>query len=202
MVTRAGLVLAAALFAAPISAKTDMEGCVSSKTVAYGGASLIWYVPDTGEICAFLDCGGGRAPPKTTVPGCGAYSGTASYSPSYLAGYGSDSVASSTSAAAAAGSTEASVTTTTLATGSSAAELPTLTGDSTALTGTISPTITSAASLTTSVSGSTASQASASTSGSSANSSSSSASTAAGAMATAGPLGMFVGVAAGVVAMF
>lgn len=43
----------------------------------------------TGELCDFLDCGGGMAPPKTTVPGCPLYSGTASYSPSYLPGYGS-----------------------------------------------------------------------------------------------------------------
>ncbi|KAL5346316.1 hypothetical protein ACLOAV_008585 [Pseudogymnoascus australis] len=30
-----------------------------------------WYDPITGEICDPLDCGGGRAPPKTNVPGCG-----------------------------------------------------------------------------------------------------------------------------------
>jgi len=70
-------------------AKTDLSGCTSSQTIAYGGASLIWYVPGTGEICAFLDCGGGRDAPITTVPGCAAYSGTATYSPSYLSGWGS-----------------------------------------------------------------------------------------------------------------
>jgi len=70
-------------------AKTDLSGCTSSQTVAFGGASLIWYVPGTGEICAALDCGGGRAPPKTTVPGCAAYSGTETYSPSYLSNWGS-----------------------------------------------------------------------------------------------------------------
>jgi hypothetical protein len=69
-------------------AKTDLSGCTSSNTVAFGGASVLWYVPGTGEICSPLDCGGGRAPPKTTVPGCAAYSGTATYSPSYIAGYG------------------------------------------------------------------------------------------------------------------
>lgn len=74
-------------FTALAAARTDLSGCVSSETVAYGGASLIWYVPGTGEICAFLDCGGGTAPPKTTVPGCAAYSGTSTYSPSYLPGY-------------------------------------------------------------------------------------------------------------------
>ncbi len=45
---------AAALLAGHAAAKTDIAGCVSSQTVAYGGASLIWYVPDTGEICEFL----------------------------------------------------------------------------------------------------------------------------------------------------
>ncbi|OBT65503.1 hypothetical protein VE03_05008 [Pseudogymnoascus sp. 23342-1-I1] len=30
-----------------------------------------WYDPLTGEICDPIDCGGGRAPPKTNVPGCG-----------------------------------------------------------------------------------------------------------------------------------
>lgn len=66
-------------------ARTDFSGCTSSKTVAYGGASILWYVPGTGEICEALDCGGGRAPPKTTVPGCAAYVGTATYSPSFIA---------------------------------------------------------------------------------------------------------------------
>jgi len=74
-------------FAALVSARTDLSGCVSSETVAFRGASLLWYVPGSGEICDFLDCGGGRAPPKTTVPGCPLYSGTATYSPSYLAGF-------------------------------------------------------------------------------------------------------------------
>ncbi|KAL7623555.1 hypothetical protein AAE478_007238 [Parahypoxylon ruwenzoriense] len=85
-----------ALLVGRVAAKTDLAGCVSSKTVAFGGASLIWYVPDTGEICEFLDCGGGRAPPKTTVPGCGFYSGTATYSPSFLPGFGVAASASST----------------------------------------------------------------------------------------------------------
>jgi len=77
------------------AARTDLSGCVSSETIAYGGASLLWYVPGTGEICEFLDCGGGRAPPATTVPGCPLYSGTATYSPSYLPSY-KDGAASST----------------------------------------------------------------------------------------------------------
>jgi len=70
-------------------AKTDLSGCTSSNTIAYGGASVIWYVPGTGEICAPLDCGGGRAPPISSVPGCAAYTGTETYSPSYLSNWGS-----------------------------------------------------------------------------------------------------------------
>ncbi|KAI0449256.1 hypothetical protein F5B21DRAFT_60699 [Xylaria acuta] len=89
----------AALLAGHAAAKTDIAGCVSSETVAYGGASLIWYVPGTGEICEFLDCGGGRAPPKTTVPGCAGYEGTSSYSPSYLPGFGATATPTSSSPA-------------------------------------------------------------------------------------------------------
>ncbi|KAI1404247.1 hypothetical protein F4819DRAFT_448473 [Hypoxylon fuscum] len=93
---KASSVVLAAFLAGQAVAKTDIEGCVSSKTVKYGGASLIWYVPGTGELCEFLDCGGGRAPVKTTVPGCDAYSGTATYSPSFLPGFGAEATASST----------------------------------------------------------------------------------------------------------
>ncbi|KAI0420733.1 hypothetical protein F5X98DRAFT_16605 [Xylaria grammica] len=100
---------AVALLAGLAAAKTDIGGCVSSQTVAYGGASLIWYVPDTGEICEFLDCGGGRAPPKTTVPGCPAYEGTATYSPSYLPGFGAVATSTSAEAAATATATKSSV---------------------------------------------------------------------------------------------
>ncbi|RYP44343.1 hypothetical protein DL768_009180 [Monosporascus sp. mg162] len=43
-----------------------------------------WYDPNTGEVCDPLDCGGGRAPPKTNVPGCPLYTGTAVRTTSYL----------------------------------------------------------------------------------------------------------------------
>ncbi|KAF2678175.1 hypothetical protein K458DRAFT_423363 [Lentithecium fluviatile CBS 122367] len=77
-------------------AKTDYEGCTSSTTVVGGGASVIYWDPTNGEICQYLDCGGGRAPPKTTVPGCAAYEGTATYSPSYLPGWGEMTSSSAT----------------------------------------------------------------------------------------------------------
>jgi hypothetical protein len=80
-------VLAAATFATLALARTDLEGCTRTDVSSPAGASYAWYVPGTGELCEMLDCGGGRAPPKTTVPGCAAYSGTETYSPSYLAGY-------------------------------------------------------------------------------------------------------------------
>jgi hypothetical protein len=71
------------------TARTDLSGCISSATRnQWNEASMIWYVPDTGEICDFVDCGGGRAPPKTTQPGCPLYTGTATVTPSYLPGWG------------------------------------------------------------------------------------------------------------------
>ncbi|KAI5860829.1 hypothetical protein GGS23DRAFT_613361 [Durotheca rogersii] len=86
------------LLARQAAARTDYRGCVSSRTVVFGGASLIWYLPDTGEICENLDCGGGRAPPRTDVPGCDLYSGTATYSPRYLPGFGPNATPTSTAA--------------------------------------------------------------------------------------------------------
>ncbi|KAK0671934.1 hypothetical protein QBC41DRAFT_344264 [Cercophora samala] len=85
-------ILALALGAA---AKTDIGGCVSTSvpymtrdTLVY--RSLLWYLPDTGEICEILDCGGGRAPPKTNVPGCGNYAGTEEYKPSFWTGFNAE----------------------------------------------------------------------------------------------------------------
>ena len=80
-------ILAVAAMASSAFAKTDLSGCTTTDMSSPAGASVAWYVPGTGELCDMLDCGGGRAPPKTDVPGCPSYSGTASYSPSYLPGY-------------------------------------------------------------------------------------------------------------------
>jgi hypothetical protein len=57
MITHTIVAVIAASLAVSVVARTDLSGCVSSETVRYGGASLIWYVPGTGEICEFLDCG-------------------------------------------------------------------------------------------------------------------------------------------------
>lgn len=82
------LIFTTASLATLAFARTDLTGCTSTDVSSPAGTSIAWYVPGTGELCDFLDCGGGRAPPKTTVPGCPQYSGTATYSPSYLPGYG------------------------------------------------------------------------------------------------------------------
>lgn len=99
MRTSVNAFLATATFATMGLARTDLEGCTRTDVSSPAGASYAWYVPGTGEVCEILDCGGGRAPPKTTVPGCAAYSGTETYSPSYLAGFqASATAAPSTSA--------------------------------------------------------------------------------------------------------
>lgn len=67
-----------------VLAKTDLGGCTSTRAAT----GIIYYVPGSGEICSPLDCGGGRAPPKTDVPGCAAYEGSAPYAPSFLPGFG------------------------------------------------------------------------------------------------------------------
>jgi hypothetical protein len=86
------IALAALLYALPIAAKTDIEGCTSfTSTVTvdpspgYGNTyeTVIWYVPDTLEICKGVDCGGGRAPPKS-VPGCPLYKGTETVTAEFL----------------------------------------------------------------------------------------------------------------------
>lgn len=76
-----GLVLLS--LASSILAKTDLAGCTSTKAAT----GIVYWVPETGELCQILDCGGGRAPPKTDVPGCAAYEGSAPYQPSFMPGW-------------------------------------------------------------------------------------------------------------------
>lgn len=73
---------------------------------------MIWFVPETGEICDFPDCGGGRAPPKYSVPGCPLYTGTATLTPSYLPGYGPDATTGATATPTDATATPTGATTT------------------------------------------------------------------------------------------
>lgn len=81
-----------AVLASSALAKTDIEGCTSFTSQVtvrdepgYGNTynTVIWYVSDTLEICKGVDCGGGRAPPKS-VPGCPLYEGTETVTPSFL----------------------------------------------------------------------------------------------------------------------
>jgi hypothetical protein len=78
---------AIAIFLPCINARTDLTGCTRTDISLPAGASYAWIVPDTGELCEFLDCGGGRAPPKLNVPGCAAFTGTQVYEPSFMAGF-------------------------------------------------------------------------------------------------------------------
>lgn len=92
-----GLPLVLSTLATMAAARTNLAGCTSSATVnQWNEASMIWFVPETGEICDFPDCGGGRAPPKYSVPGCPLYTGTATITPSYLPGYGPDATTGAT----------------------------------------------------------------------------------------------------------
>ncbi|TFA98148.1 hypothetical protein CCMA1212_010157 [Trichoderma ghanense] len=111
--------VATLLLASSALAKTDLAGCTYTDVVvmpsgrpayeAYG--SRIWYVPGSGELCEFLDCGGGRAPPKTNVPGCPLYSGTETYSPSYLDLHTKEVAATATASSGVSTTAEAQVTT-------------------------------------------------------------------------------------------
>ncbi|KAJ5156318.1 hypothetical protein N7492_009121 [Penicillium capsulatum] len=109
------------------AARTDLDGCVSSRTTnQWHEASMIWYVPDSGEICDIPDCGGGRAPSKPDAPGCGSVSAT----PSYLPGWGpSGKLAATTSTVSQTTSTGSTHTTgsadTTASTSSSAGSMVT-----------------------------------------------------------------------------
>lgn len=68
-----------------VHARTHIGGCTSVHTTnQWGHASMLWYVPETGEICDIPDCGGGRAPPKRDNPACPGYTGTATYEPSFI----------------------------------------------------------------------------------------------------------------------
>ncbi|PLB34069.1 putative cell surface protein [Aspergillus candidus] len=87
----------------PSQARTDLKGCTSTATRnQWNEASVLWYVPGTGEICDFPDCGGGRAPPKYDNPACPGYTGSASYEPTFLPGFG-EATATATATASAGG---------------------------------------------------------------------------------------------------
>ncbi|KAF4442612.1 hypothetical protein FACUT_1924 [Fusarium acutatum] len=59
-------------------------GCSTHSFTTCEDKIVHWFDPDDGMICDPIDCGGGRAPPKTGVPGCAGYTGTETIGTSYL----------------------------------------------------------------------------------------------------------------------
>lgn len=103
---------------------TVFADCTTHSFTHCADGIVHWYDPNTGEVCDPLDCGGGRAPPKTDVPGCPLYSGTAVRTTSYLSCWTPSVAASATIASVSATSTIVStsaISTTTSASASSAA---------------------------------------------------------------------------------
>lgn len=91
------------------------EPCAFSRRVLTqcGDGPLFNIDPDTGAICDALDCGGGRAPPKTTVPGCPLYSGPLPSTTRFLECWtptSSSAAVTTTSTSAGAGGTTATPT--------------------------------------------------------------------------------------------
>jgi hypothetical protein len=123
---------AALLLAAPALAKTDYDGCIVTTVILDPGRHYtVWYLEDTGEICQGVDCGGGRAPPKT-VPGCPAYSGTETVTPRFWTGWSAAHGPAATTSSTAPPLVE--VTATTPATLPGAAETTGVEGDGPAVT--------------------------------------------------------------------
>lgn len=196
------LAVVLSLAASPALARTDLAGCTytdlviqATRQAAY--ASRLYYVPGTGEVCDFLDCGGGRAPPKSTVPGCPDYTGTGTYQPLYInpktLGNGvvavGHSVAMATAPVAAASDVVSAMTTTASATTSSSASVTVLTGSaSSAASSEASVTILTGSNTSTpSKGGSSSAQATTSASSTGAASASKTAESSSGAAKTTGP---------------
>lgn len=75
---------ASVISALPVLMLAKYAAAAGCATHTYGTCEdniVHWYDPDTYEICDPLDCGGGRAPVKYSVPGCAAYTGTEEYKP-------------------------------------------------------------------------------------------------------------------------
>ncbi|KAJ5595489.1 Glycoside hydrolase 18 protein [Penicillium hispanicum] len=89
-----------------ILARTVLAECGVHSFTSCADNIVHWFDPNTGEVCDPLDCGGGRAPPRTDVPGCPLYTGTETRSTSYLSCWTPSVSASSTVATASASSTE------------------------------------------------------------------------------------------------
>ncbi|KAK4464612.1 glycoside hydrolase [Cladorrhinum samala] len=94
--------LSAALPIFMLAGKALAVGCATHTFGTCADGIVHWYDPDDGQICDPFDCGGGRAPPRTDVPGCPQYKGTAirQTTPSYMPCFGKATSTSSASAAA------------------------------------------------------------------------------------------------------
>ncbi|PGH16928.1 hypothetical protein AJ80_04996 [Polytolypa hystricis UAMH7299] len=78
-------ILALAATSSLTEAKSGTSGCTSTLTVDQWDRPMkLYYVADTGEICDIPDCGGGRAEPNRHNPLCAYYTGTSTYSPSFI----------------------------------------------------------------------------------------------------------------------
>ncbi|KAE8557254.1 hypothetical protein TMatcc_004699 [Talaromyces marneffei ATCC 18224] len=106
---------------------TVFADCTTHSFTHCADGIVHWYDPNTGEVCDPLDCGGGRAPPKTNVPGCPLYTGTAVRTTSYLSCWTPPHAVSATIASVSATSTIV-LTSATSTTASVSASSATLTG--------------------------------------------------------------------------
>ncbi|KAL6236190.1 hypothetical protein BDW75DRAFT_116275 [Aspergillus navahoensis] len=71
-----------------VYARTTLEGCTFTETINERNEySIVWYVPETGEICDVPVCRGDLDPFDYGNPACPEYTGTAPYEPSYLEDY-------------------------------------------------------------------------------------------------------------------
>ncbi|KAL8377197.1 hypothetical protein RB595_008058 [Gaeumannomyces hyphopodioides] len=103
---------ALAILGGLVEGKTDLAGCTKYTTTVGNVASIVWFIPDTLEVCTLIDCGGGRAPPKSK-PGCPLYQGPETVTPSFLE---SNPFKTSASASSSAPSTLATPTSSSVAT--------------------------------------------------------------------------------------
>ncbi|RFU72779.1 hypothetical protein TARUN_9483 [Trichoderma arundinaceum] len=59
-----------------VGANIVFAACETHSFTTCDDGIVHWFDPNNGQVCDPQDCGGGRAPPRTDVPGCPLYSGT------------------------------------------------------------------------------------------------------------------------------
>jgi len=196
-----------------------LSACEKAYTYGVCEGIVQYYDPNTGELCNYLDCGGGRAPPKTDVPGCPLYKGTAvrvttpttlpcwtglsskaPASPTAATTTAIVDVASSSSSPAAAASSTSSASSDS-GPGESQSQSSSGSASSTATTGSGPSTVTGATTLTTAPPLSTGRPANATTSGGAAGSSSTTVPPSAGNIVGGSWIAVVAGVALGAIAV-